>query len=366
MATLEEKIRRIEESPVNELADVDIDDVYEGMDEMLRQRPAPLELYNRWEAQNWRVADLDFTEDKAHWATLMPGMRDEILRIFTEFFIGEQAVTDTLSPLVGAAPTEDDRIFLSTQIVDEARHTVFFKKFFEDVFDLSGGLSEAFEVLRPETVAGFKSIFDHQLVEATDACRLDPTNRTAWVRGIAIYHLVIEGMLALTGQKFLLRTFRNLGMMPGFRAGFTAVARDESRHVNYGVTAIQNEIRRDSNMAAEVEDAIFGILEAAVKTVEPADRPYAEADGIDHPNQLPPPLRINPREVYDFSLYSLAKRLKVAGLSKEVTKKVTDVGWKYFDSQLAHFEATFGREHAIRFYDRGEVELFYPAAATPA
>ena len=36
------------------------------------------------------------------------------------FFQGEQAVTDTLAPWITAAPTEEMRLFLSTQVADEA------------------------------------------------------------------------------------------------------------------------------------------------------------------------------------------------------------------------------------------------------
>jgi ribonucleoside-diphosphate reductase beta chain len=355
MSILEETIRQIEGKDVRSLAEVDIDDVYEYEDVIMRERKGPLDLYMLWEGLNWKVADLDFTEDAQHWEAMFPYIKEDLYRTFTLFFIGEQAVTDTLSPLLHAAPTEDDRIFLSTQVVDEARHTVFFKKFFEDVLGVGGGLSGAFTKLKPGAVDGFKQIFDHQLVEAVDRCRLDPTDRAGWVRGITTYHLVIEGMLALTGQKFLLRTFRNMGMMPGFRAGFTAVARDESRHVNYGVGAIRDQIAENPEMAGEVADTVFYLLEPAVKIIEPADREYAP--GIDHPNQLPPQIRINPREVYDFSLNSLTKRLRVAGLPGDVTDAVSKRGWEVFDSQIELYEKKFNREHGIRFWDRGEVEL---------
>lgn len=355
MAILESTVRQIEDTNLSHLADVDIDDVYAYEDKLQKERKGPLDLYHLWEGLNWRVADLDFSEDKLHWENMFPYIKEELLRTFTLFFIGEQAVTDTLSPLLNAAPTEDDRIFLSTQVVDEARHTVFFKKFFEDVLGVGGGLSGAFAALKPGAVEGFKQIFDNQLVEAVDRVRLDPSDRVGWVRGITIYHLVIEGMLALTGQKFLLRVFRDLQLMPGFRAGFTAVARDESRHVNYGVGAIKTQIEQNSKMAGEVADAVLGILEAAVKTVEPADRIYAE--GIDHPNDLPPKLRINPREVYGFSVDSLTKRLRVAGLAPEVCKEIGERGWGYYWQQIELYEKRFDREHGIRYWDRGEVQV---------
>lgn len=357
MDTDQERIKRALESDVNELASVDIDDVYGQMDQMLRERPSPLALYDRWEAQNWRVSDLDFTEDKEHWGLLMPGVKDELFRIFTQFFIGEQAVTDTLSPILLAAPDEDSRIFLATQVVDEARHTVFFKKFFGDALGIEGGLNAVLAQVKPSTVAGFQKIFDEDLVAATDRCRLDPTDRAAWVRGIAVYHFVIEGMLALTGMKFLLRVFRQLGMMPGFRAGFTAVARDESRHVNFGVGAVRRQVTERPELVAEVQDVITGILHSAVKTIEPADRPYAEQDGIEHPNDLPPPLRLNPREIYAFSINSLTKRLRVAGLGDGFCENVEQKAWGYFMAQIEGFEANFGIDHTIRYYDRGEVEL---------
>ena len=122
---------------------MDVEDVYQQMDHMMQARPSPLDLYNRWEKQQWAVADLDFSQDKEHWTNLkdFPGIGDQLQQTWTLFFIGEQAVTDTLGPILHAAPTEEDRIFLSTQVVDEARHTVFFMRFFDEVLGISGGLS---------------------------------------------------------------------------------------------------------------------------------------------------------------------------------------------------------------------------------
>ena len=54
------------------------------------------------------------------------------------FFIGEQRVTDELGPIMRAAPTEEMRIFLSTQIADEARHVQFFNRFYDEVGVLEG------------------------------------------------------------------------------------------------------------------------------------------------------------------------------------------------------------------------------------
>ena len=350
MTTTPDVVARVDGATLAEMRQVDIDDVYVQMDWVLEQRATPMDLYHRWEKQNWSTQDLDLSEDIQQWKSMegfMEGVRTELQRSFTLFFVGEQAVTDTLSPLVHAAPDEPSRIFLSTQLVDEARHSVFFSKFFDEVVGISGGLSEALAVLRDRTVGGFRTIFDNQLVDATERVRENPGDYGAWVEGITIYHLVVEGMLALTGQKFLLGILREMQILPGFYSGFTAIARDESRHVNYGVRALMEAGVRDADHLKRVEETIFRLLEPACRTIAAPDRKFAIT-----PDQTPDNLRISPYEVRDFSLFSLTKRLRVAGLSKETCDEITRRGIEYFTTCWNEYEEMHGEEHPYRFYDR--------------
>lgn len=343
-------VDRVESATLSEMRDVHIEDVYTQMDYVLRQRPTPIDLYHRWENQNWSTQDLDFSEDVRHWRDLtqnFDGIRIELQRSFTLFFVGEQAVTDTLSPLVHAAPDEPSRIFLSTQLVDEARHTIFFSRFFDEVVGLPGGLSEALAQLKAQTVEGFRTIFDLDLVGATEAVRRDPHDYAAWVRGITTYHLVIEGMLALTGQRYLLNIVREMGILPGFYAGFTAVARDESRHVNFGVRALMEAGVRDRQFLGEVEDQIFKLLESACRIVAAPDRKFAIA-----PEDTPPNLHINPFEVRDFSLNALCKRLRVVGLGDGTLTEIRKRGLSYYDDAWAEYEDIHGEDHPYRYFER--------------
>jgi ribonucleoside-diphosphate reductase beta chain len=85
------------------------------------------ELYNLWERQQWATQDLDFTQDRIDWHERIPPVeRFQRMYGLSSFFIGEQKVADELGPIMRAAPTEQQRIFLSTQIADEARHVRFF------------------------------------------------------------------------------------------------------------------------------------------------------------------------------------------------------------------------------------------------
>jgi ribonucleoside-diphosphate reductase beta chain len=343
-------VDRVEKANLKELRRVDIDDVYEQMDWLLKSRPTPMDLYYRWERQNWSTQDLDFSEDVVQWREmtgLFEGFRVELQRSFTLFFVGEQAVTDTLSPLVHAAPDEPSRIFLSTQLVDEARHSVFFSRFFDEVVGIPGGLSAALDVLRDRVVGGFRAVFDNDLLHATEAVRKDPTDYGAWVEAITIYHLVVEGMLALTGQKFLLGILREMGILPGFYAGFTAAARDESRHVNFGVRALMEAGMRDRSLLDRVVGVVLRLLESACRTVAAPDRRFAISV-----EATPPNLRVSPYEVRTFSLNSLVKRLRVVGIPKETCDEVIERGNSYYDAAWAEYERIHDEEHPHRYFDR--------------
>jgi ribonucleoside-diphosphate reductase beta chain len=343
-------VDRVENASLKELRSVDIDDVYVQMDWLLKSRPTPMDLYHRWENQNWSTQDLDFTEDVEQWASMtgvFAGLRDELQRSLTLFFVGEQAVTDTLSPLVHAAPDEPSRVYLATQLVDEARHSVFFSRFFEEVVGVPGGLSAALAQLKGRTVGGFRTIFDEDLVDATEAVRRDPSDYQAWIKGITTYHLVIEGMLALTGMRYLLNVIREMGILPGFYAGFTAVARDESRHVNYGVRALLEAGVKDLGNLKVVEDQIFALLESACRIVAAPDRKFAVT-----PEETPPNLHVNPFDVRDFSLNSLTKRLRVCGLSDETCAEIRKRGYAYYEAAWAEYEEIHGQDHPYRYFER--------------
>jgi len=341
----------MEEAQLKDLAGVSVEEVEAQMDRLLAPEIDCASLYRRWERQQWAVSDLDFQTDVQHWENLPPSTRQVMQNTMTLFFIGEQAVTDTLAPLLHAAPYEDERIFLATQIADEARHTVFFQRFFEEVLGVGGGLHAALEAIGPRTSEGFRKIFEHQLVDAMDLIRREPHNEVAWVEGVVTYHLIIEGYLALTGQRTLLRTLRNVGMMPGFVAGFTAVARDESRHIGFGVLALRRRIAKEPEMARVVTRKVLELLEPAVRTAVAPDRRLP----IEDPRDVPPPLRVNGMELREFALSSLAKRLRAAGVSELAAQGVRARGMQLYETAWSEYESNHGLRHPVRFYQDGLV-----------
>src|ERR671936_3117102 len=98
------------------------------------------DLYARWERGNWRAAEIDFGEDRRQWQERFDDFeRKAALWNYALFFWGEDAVADGLSPYIDAAPREEQKYFLATQQVDEARHAVFFSRFMGEVAGIPGG-----------------------------------------------------------------------------------------------------------------------------------------------------------------------------------------------------------------------------------
>ena len=347
----QDQVRVVEESSLGALVSVTVDDVDAHMDRLLASDVDASSLYRRWERQQWAVSDLDLSKDKSDWASLPPGIRTVMQNTMTLFFIGEQAVTDTLAPVLHAARREDERIFLATQIADEARHTVFFQRFFDEVLGVGGGLHAALGSVAPQATEGFRRIFEHQLRDAMDLVRREPDNEKAWVEGVVTYHLIIEGYLAVTGQRSLLRTLRNVGLMPGFRAGFTAVARDESRHIGFGVLALRRRVDADPAMAQVITDKVSVLLEPAVWTVVGPDRKVPFED----PREIPEPLRVNGLELRDFALASLTKRLRASGVAPERVAEIYENALSLYDRAWTEYERTHGVRHPVRFYQEGVV-----------
>ena len=341
-------IRRVEEAPLRELVNVSQDDVQAQMDALLNPDNDSASFYRRWETQQWAVSDLDFTTDTRDWANLPPPVRATLTVTMKLFFVGEQIVTDTLAPVLHAAPAEDERIFFATQLADEARHTVFFQRYFEEVLGHAGGIRAALHDFAPALRAGYRRIFYTDLPNAIDRCRLDPKDPVAFVEAVVTYHLIVEGYLALGGQRTVLRLLRRVGILPGFVAGFTAVARDESRHIGFGVLALRRRVVGDPEMARVIARKVHDLLEPAVRVVVGPD----EKLPFEHVTEVPEPMRVDPIEARQFAVESLTKRLRAAGLSERAVKQVGDRMYGLYDQLWAEYESTHGVEHPVRFWQQ--------------
>ena len=138
----------------------------------------------------------------------------------SSFFVGEQRVAAELGPIMRAVPDEDMRIFLCTQIADEARHVAFFDRFYREVGVLEAdGLQARLEETSAHLNPEFHILFDEILRRRVDRLAVEPEDREALVEAITIYHMIAEGMLALTGQHFIIDFNEQAGHAARLRRG---------------------------------------------------------------------------------------------------------------------------------------------------
>src|SRR6476620_108260 len=203
------------------------------------------DLYKRWEKGNWRATEIDFSQDVVDWnEKLSEEQRRSALWLYTLFFHGEDSVTDNLSPYIDAAPLEEQKYFLTTQQVDEARHAVCFKRFMHEVCGIGdGSMSSGLSAIKPQLTPGFRKIFD-RLDRMADELRAD-RSRSQLAAAVALYHVLIEASLAQPGQHFICSYLEERDQLPAFRAGMENIAADEQRHIGFGVKLLSDLKRED-------------------------------------------------------------------------------------------------------------------------
>ncbi|HTZ87138.1 MAG TPA: ribonucleotide-diphosphate reductase subunit beta [Solirubrobacteraceae bacterium] len=203
------------------------------------------DLYARWERGNWKATELDFTEDARQWREDFTEFeRTAAMWNYCLFFWGEDAVADNLSPYIDAAPLEEQKYFLTTQQVDEARHAVFFKRFMQEVCEVGdGSMASGLNAIKPQLTVGFRKIFD-RLDRMADELRKD-RSPAMLAAGVTLYHVVIEAALAQPGQHFICSYLEERDQLPAFREGMENIAADEQRHIGFGVKLLSDLARED-------------------------------------------------------------------------------------------------------------------------
>jgi 1,2-phenylacetyl-CoA epoxidase catalytic subunit/putative sterol carrier protein len=263
------------------------------------------DLYRRWEEGNWRAYDIDFSKDRAGWEALSDIQKRSALWTYSMFFYGEDSVTDNLSPYIDAAPKEEQKYFLATQQVDEARHSVFFHRFFKEVIGAGDSIGSTLAYTQPQLGWGYRNVFE-RLDRMADELRRD-RSLPKFAQAIALYHLVVEATLAQPGQHFIEDFFTKEGTMPGFSEGMHNVSRDEQRHIGFGVKVLSELIAETDECKAAIDEILLEVMPYSVAVFVPPnfDREYTRCYGFEL------------EDIYAFGLRSVRTKWKAIGYPLE-------------------------------------------------
>jgi ribonucleotide reductase beta subunit family protein with ferritin-like domain len=263
------------------------------------------DLYRRWEEGNWRTSELDFSQDREGWMGLTDIQRRSALWTYSMFFYGEDSVTDNLSPYIDAAPREEQKYFLASQQIDEARHAVFFSRFFTEVIGAGDGIAAGLAYAQPQLNWCYRQIFG-RLDRMAEELRRD-RSLPKFAQAIALYHMVVEATLAQPGQHFIEDYFIKAGTMPAFSAGMKNVSRDEQRHIAFGVKVLSELLPESEECRAAVAELLREVMPHTLGVFVPPnwDRRYTEEYGF------------TLEEIYTWGFQSVRTKWRQAGFPME-------------------------------------------------
>ena len=238
---------------------------------MLDQTLPPLVLYHKAKQLMWDPRDIDLSQDVRDWQGMSERQRDIIACLSAQFLGGEQAVTHDLAPLLIAIRRQggliEEEMFLTTQLFEESKHVEWFERWCEAI---GAEATEAIALSRP-----YRQLFEIELPAALGRL-LNGHSPRAQAEAIATYHIIIEGVLAETGYRGYARALRDNGIMPGTVRGVELVQRDESRHIAYGLYALERLIRREPTLWDTVMDRLNALLPLALEIVGETFAPYSD------------------------------------------------------------------------------------------
>ncbi len=187
----------------------------------------------------WDDADVDVAADAPAWRALDPGLRTRLDRLVAGFCVAEAAVAEHLAPFAAAATDPALAACFAAQADDEARHARFFHRVASETaeigFEPRGAAADRSRVLRDLAGPALVDLFERELpARAAAVAAGGPL-----AHGVGLYHLILEGVVFMAGQKALLDALERAGTLPRVLDGARRVQADERWHLGLGVQALR-------------------------------------------------------------------------------------------------------------------------------
>jgi rubrerythrin len=155
------------------------------------------------------------------------GRRDRLITALCNYLVGETAALEGSSGLIAIAPNRATKVFLATQVVDEARHVEVFEKRLE-----SFGVVPEIEVPRRA---------DPSLVRFKERL-LELVRSGEWEAALFAQNVILEAM------EFTVFSSHARDADPVTREILEGILKDERRHIGFG----ENELGRRLQVAPEL------------------------------------------------------------------------------------------------------------------
>lgn len=193
--------------------------------------------------------------------------RERLITTLCNYCIGETAALEGASGLVRLAPNRNAKIFMATQVVDEARHLEVFLRRLEDL-----GVTDAEAEIERR---GNPALIDFKRV------LLDLVGKNDWAGAVFVQNVILETM-----EYTVFRTHAD-NADPVTAEILRGVISDERRHLGFGESHIgrgladgRAELERLQELRDELEPLVLGVFDAALADIDvgAADRPELGRD----------------------------------------------------------------------------------------
>jgi ribonucleoside-diphosphate reductase beta chain len=276
----------------------------------LRTDSVPMRLFQKAKRLGtWDPAALDFSQDRRDWTALSDVERDFLLRLLALFQAGEEAVTVDLLPLIYAVAHDghiEEEIYLTSFLWEEAKHVEMFRRWLTEVAEVDYDLHKY-------VTPSYRTLFFEELPTAMNRLLTDPSRSNQAIASVT-YNMVVEGMLAETGYHGFRRSLKQNGIMPGICAGIELTARDESRHIRYGVYLLQRLVSEEDGIWEVIKTRMNEIFPLALAITPEYWEAYDEAD---------PPFGLEMMEFVEFAAAKFDGRMRV--LERDRGKTMTEI-----------------------------------------
>jgi 1,2-phenylacetyl-CoA epoxidase catalytic subunit len=186
--------------------------------------------------------------------------REALIATLTTYCIGETAALEGASGMIGFAPNHQAKIFLATQVVDEARHLEVFLHRLRDL-----GVEEPDRMIEQQanrSLLTFKARL-LELVEARD-----------WEAAVFAQNVILESMEFATFSSHMTRTDAKTAEV------LEGVIKDERRHMGFGENDLGRRLTQSPHsrkrLSALKKDLDFLVLSAFEESLDALAIPRSE------------------------------------------------------------------------------------------
>ncbi len=257
----------------------------------------------------WDPQSLDFSSDAADWTGFDDTEHDFLLRTLALFQAGEEGVTSDLLPLIMAVADEgrlEEEIYLTSFLWEEAKHLEFFRRWLDEIAMAHGDLAH---FMSPS----YRQLFLVELPASLNALKTDRSVE-AQIRASVTYNMIIEGVLAETGYQGFRQSLESNDKLPGLLDGIRLIARDESRHIRYGVFLLNRLINQSPDGWEVMNQRMNELLGPALGVVSEFWEHYDENHG---------PFGQRVETYLDFASTQFDKRMRV--LERDRGKSIDEI-----------------------------------------